>query len=50
MSDTCATCRYWDPIPNLDRDGFCRRRAPVLADGRTTYPKITHEGWCGDGR
>jgi hypothetical protein len=57
MTNTCATCRWWEPISDLDgviRDGECRRYAPrpILQPNvtrrRAFYAETLPEDWCGE--
>lgn len=58
--DTCETCRFWRPDGDRvgDRDGECRRRAPIAKTfasneeaGQPLYanfPMTWCESWCGE--
>lgn len=56
MTDTCETCRFWQPDFKHRRafQGECHIRAPqVVADAdreepQTAWPRTVHIDWCGE--
>jgi hypothetical protein len=55
--DGCRSCRFWNPAPTAEW-GLCRRRPPVLVDGRlaqgvkavdaSAFPATLSAQWCGE--
>lgn len=48
--DSCRTCRYWRPNVYMPATEFgrCRRRAPVVTNEDTRWPKTEADDWCGE--
>lgn len=54
-SDTCRTCRFYDPFHDADypdgERGECRFLPPTVLLGRqgvfSVHPQVDHDGWCG---
>lgn len=50
MSETCATCRYWQLTAprrgGLPAAGLCRRYPP--APTTPAWPVIGSDAWCGE--
>ena len=52
--ESCATCRFWYPLPGVPVDypgGYCRRRAPGIATNNwqsAEWPLTINEDWCGE--
>ena len=49
-SDSCKTCRFFEPVQ--DEHGCCHRHPPVVvefrADTLATFPVVKEDGWCGE--
>lgn len=50
MSETCASCRFWDREDPDDADGACRRHAPTRGKGSAAgiWPITAYDDWCGE--
>lgn len=50
-SDSCKTCRYYEP--DKDGHGYCHRYPPTVAQARcdsgaSVYPVVLEANWCGE--
>lgn len=53
--ETCAKCRYWDPVENTDNGrGECRRLSPrwhpdaMYGGVEASWPQTIAGDWCGE--
>ena len=44
----CGNCTYFDPDPNEDSVGACRRYAPRPAAVDLPWPTVVDSDWCGE--